>query len=283
MTLRGAEPAVAFEAWLAALAARGLERAAAGRARAARRRRRPRARPRRWSRWRPNPPHRCAAMDGYAVVAARPATALLRARHLPADRHGPAGRRSLRRRRAGRDRERERRRAARRACARAAARTCVPRARTCSEGDALLPAGRLLSSYDIALAAVAGHGELERDAAARRRDPADGRRAAPARDARSRPARSPMPTARCCRRSRATAGALCERLPPRPDDAAQIGAAVLGRRAQQRPRARDRGLLARPRRPHGVGARAPRRARRARRRAAAGASGRARAWSRARP
>ena len=29
------------------------------------------------------------------------------------------------------------------------------------EGDALLPAGRLLSAYDIALAAVAGHAELE--------------------------------------------------------------------------------------------------------------------------
>ena len=37
-----------------------------------------------------------------------------------------------------------------------------------------------------------------------------------------------MPTARCCSRSRAAAGAACERLPARPDDAGEIGEAVLG-------------------------------------------------------
>ena len=66
MTLRGAEPAVAYDAWLAALARSRWtapltpERvpidSAAGRVLAA-----PRVA------LAPNPPHRCAAMDGYAI------------------------------------------------------------------------------------------------------------------------------------------------------------------------------------------------------------------------
>ena len=250
-TLRGAEPAVAFDAWLAALAERRLEGAAGRRARAARRRQRPRA--------------------GRAAVALRRQSA-------------PSLRRDGRLRgRRGRDGERRRcapgtylridtgqpvddrfdavaqveiaresaRRAARRAGPRAPARTCAPRARTCSEGDALLPAGRLLSSYDIALAAVAGHAELSVT-----RRPAvsilpTGGELRAAGNARSRRARSPMPTARCCRRSRAGCGALCERLPAasRRRRADRRGRA--GRRRPLRPRARDRGLLARARRPHG--------------------------------
>ena len=115
-----------------------------------------------------------------------------------------------------------------------------------------------------------------RRAAPARRDPADRRRAAPAGLGRSCPARSPTPTGRCCRRSRAPLGAACERLPARPDDAEAIGAAARRGGGRERPRARDRGLLARPGRPHGGGARAPRRAGRARRRAAACTPGRAR-------
>ena len=77
MTLRGAEPAVAFDAWLAALAARRLDGAAAGRARAARRRRAGACSAEPLSRCAANPPHRCAAMDGYAVVAAATANGVL--------------------------------------------------------------------------------------------------------------------------------------------------------------------------------------------------------------
>ena len=49
-------------------------------------------------------------------------------------------------------------------------------------------------------------------------------------------------------RRRARPASAC---PPCPDDAEEIGAAVLRRRRGERPRARDRGLVARPRRPHG--------------------------------
>ena len=96
------------------------------------------------------------------------------------------------------------------------------------EGDALLPAGRLLSSYDIALAAVAGHAALpvtRRPAVSilptggELRPP--GTRLAPGEVA---DADGPMLQALA-----RDAGAVCERLPARPDDAEQIGAAVLGR------------------------------------------------------
>ena len=94
------------------------------------------------------------------------------------------------------------------------------------EGDALLPAGRLLSSYDIALAAVAGHAALpvtRRPAVAilptggELRPP--GTRLAPGEVA---DADGPM-----LQSLAREAGADCERLPARPDDAEEIGAAVL--------------------------------------------------------
>ena len=84
------------------------------------------------------------------------------------------------------------------------------------EGDVLLPAGRLLSSYDIALAAVAGHAALRVTRRPAVADPAHGRRAAPAGNA-PRPGRG-----RRCRRPDAAGararvrGADCERLPRAP-------------------------------------------------------------------
>jgi putative molybdopterin biosynthesis protein len=94
------------------------------------------------------------------------------------------------------------------------------------EGDELLPAGRLLSGYDIALAAVAGHGALD----VTRRPVVSvlatggevreaGTRLAPGEVA---DADGPMlqALARGC-------GAVCERLAAQPDDAERIGAAVL--------------------------------------------------------
>jgi putative molybdopterin biosynthesis protein len=224
MTLRGAEPAVAFDAWLAALERTGwsaplaAERVslddAAGRvlaeplvARAA------------------NPPHRCAAMDGYAVVAAAtengslpPGTYLRVDTGQPVeDRFDAVAQIEIARESAdGLHVERG-----------LLAGTNVRAAgEDVQQGDALLPAGRLISGYDIALAAVAGHADLS---------------------VTRRPAVSILPTggelrppgtvlgpgevadadgpmlqalAREC-------GALCERLPPRPDDVGQIGDAVL--------------------------------------------------------
>jgi molybdenum cofactor synthesis domain-containing protein len=222
--LRGAEPAVAYDAWLAALARAGWEprlpaervalAAAAGRvlaeglvALAA------------------NPPHRCAAMDGYAVVAARtgngplaPGTYLRIDTGQPVDdRYDAVAQIEI----AHEDRDGltlER--------ALVAGANVRAAGEDVQEGDELLPGGRLLSAYDIALAAVAGHGEL---VVARRpvvsilptggelRPP--GTRLAPGEVA---DADGPMlqALARDC-------GALCERLPPRPDDAEQIGSAVL--------------------------------------------------------
>jgi putative molybdopterin biosynthesis protein len=224
MTLRGAEPAVAFDAWLAALERTGwsaplaAERVpldeAAGRvlaaplvARSA------------------NPPHRCAAMDGYAVIAAAthnglqpPGTYLRVDTGQPVEdrfdavaqveiaREGPDGLHVER--------------------ALAAGTNVRAAGEDVQQGDVLLPAGRLVSSYDIALAAVAGHGGLSvtrRPAVAilptggELRPP--GTVLAPGEVA---DADGPMlqSLAREC-------GALCERLPPRPDDARQIGAAVL--------------------------------------------------------
>jgi molybdenum cofactor synthesis domain-containing protein len=222
--LRGAEPAAAYDAWLAALARAGWEAplaservpldAAARRVLAA-----------------PlvalaaNPPHRCAAMDGFAVVAARTADGVLTpGTYLRIDTGQPVEDRF--------DAVAQVEIAAETAAGLIVERTLAPGTNVraagedVGEGDVLLPSGRLLSSYDIALAAVAGHGALDvtrRPAVAvlptggELRDP--GSQLAPGEVA---DADGPMlqALARDC-------GALCERLPPRPDDAAQIGAAVL--------------------------------------------------------
>jgi putative molybdopterin biosynthesis protein len=225
MTLRGAEPAVAFDAWLDALARAGwsaplpAERvaldAAAGRvlaeplvALAA------------------NPPHRCAAMDGYAVVAAATGNGLLPPGSFlridtgqPLDDRFDAVAQVEIASESGAGLLVER--------ALAAGTNVRAAGEDVREGDALLPAGRLLSSYDIALAAVAGHPDL---AVARRpavailptggelRPP--GTRLLPGEVA---DADGPM-----LQSLAREAGAACERLPARPDDAEAIAAAILG-------------------------------------------------------
>jgi putative molybdopterin biosynthesis protein len=224
MTLRGAEPAAAFDAWLAALGASGwsapltTERvpldAAGGRvlglpliALAA------------------NPPHRCAAMDGYALVAdeARagplPAVAYLRI-----DTGQPVDDRF--------DAVAPVEIASESAAGLIVGRTLEPGANIRAagedvrEGDLLLPAGRLLSAYDIALAAVAGHAGLE---VTRRPFVA----VLPTGDELREPgtpllpgevADADGPMLQALARG---AGAVCGRLPACPDDAEAIGAAVL--------------------------------------------------------
>jgi putative molybdopterin biosynthesis protein len=224
MTLRGAEPAAAYEAWLAALAGTGWtaplpsERVpldeAAGRVLAGR-----------LIALAANPPHRCAAMDGYAVVAAQTGNgALAPGTYLRIDTGQPVD-------------DRFDAVAQVEIASESAVGLLVERAvdsganvraagEDVREGDELLASGRLLSSYDIALAAVAGHGALD---VTRRpvvailptggelRPP--GTRLAPGEVA---DADGPMlqALARDC-------GALCERLPSRPDDAGQIGSALL--------------------------------------------------------
>ena len=225
MTLRGAEPAVAYEAWLAALAAAGLDGAAAVRARAARCRGGPRAR-RAADRARGQP---AAPLRGDGRLRrgrrARPGTAALApGSYLRIDTGQPVDDRFD----AVAQVEIASESAVGLLVERAVARGANVRAagEDVQEGDALLPAGRLLSSYDIALAAVAGHGALDvtrRPAVAilptggELRPP--GTRLLPGEVA---DADGPMlqALARDC-------GALCERLPPRPDDAEQIGAALL--------------------------------------------------------
>jgi molybdopterin molybdotransferase/putative molybdopterin biosynthesis protein len=224
MTLRGSEPAAAYEAWLAALARAGwsaplpAERvgldAAAGRvlalplvARAA------------------NPPHRCAAMDGYAVVAAATGNGVLApGTYRRIDTGQPVEDRF--------DAVAQVEIASETAAGLVVERTLDSGTNVRAagedvrEGDLLLPAGRLLSSYDIALAAVAGHAELQVT-----RRPivsilptgdelrAPGTPLAPGEVA---DADGPMlqALARDC-------GAVAERLDARPDDAGRIGAALL--------------------------------------------------------
>jgi putative molybdopterin biosynthesis protein len=224
MTLRGSEPAAAYEAWLAALARAGwsaplpAERvgldAAAGRvlalplvARAA------------------NPPHRCAAMDGYAVVAAATGNGVLApGTYRRIDTGQPVEDRF--------DAVAQVEIASETAAGLVVERTLDSGTNVRAagedvrEGDLLLPAGRLLSSYDIALAAVAGHAELQVT-----RRPivsilptgdelrAPGTPLAPGEVA---DADGPMlqALARDC-------GAVAERLDARPDDAGRISAALL--------------------------------------------------------
>jgi putative molybdopterin biosynthesis protein len=223
-TLRGAEPAIAYDAWLSALAAAGWQAplasehvaldAASRRVLAA-----------------PlialaaNPPHRCAAMDGYAIVAAEAAKGVIApGAYLRIDTGQPVSERFdavaqveiAGESRAGLLVERE-----------IAPGTNIRAAgEDVREGDSLLPAGRLLSSYDIALAAVAGHASLpvtRRPAVAilptggELRPP--GTRLAPGEVA---DADGPM-----LQSLAREAGADCERLPARPDDAEEIGAALL--------------------------------------------------------
>ena len=224
MTLRGAEPAAAFDAWLAALAADGwkaplpAERvaldAASGRvlgeplvALAA------------------NPPHRCAAMDGYAVVTSETVDgALAPGSYLRIDTGQPVD-----------DRfdavvQVEIARESSEGLVIEQAVTPGTNVRAAGEdvreGDALLPAGRLLSGYDIALAAVAGHAELcvtGRPAVSIL--PTGGElRAAGARLLPGEVADADGPMLQALARD---LGATCERLPARADDAGEIGAAVV--------------------------------------------------------
>jgi putative molybdopterin biosynthesis protein len=224
MTLRGAEPAAAFEAWLAALAEAGwtaplaAERvaldAAAGRvlgepliALAA------------------NPPHRCAAMDGYAVVASQTASRVLPAgSFLRVDTGQPVEERFdavaqveiAREASAGLLVER----------AVVAGTNVRPAGEDVREGDVLLPSGRLLSAYDVALAAVAGHAELRVTARpAVSVLPTGGELRAPGtRLLPGEVADADGPMLQALARD---LGATCERLPPRADDAEEIGAAVV--------------------------------------------------------
>jgi len=224
MTLRGAEPAAAFDAWLAALAADGwkaplpAERvaldAASGRvlgeplvAVAA------------------NPPHRCAAMDGYAVVTSETVDgALAPGSYLRIDTGQPVDDRFDAVVQVEIARESSEGLVIEQAVAPG---TNVRAAgEDVREGDALLPAGRLLSGYDIALAAVAGHAELcvtERPAVSIL--PTGGElRAAGTRLLPGEVADADGPMLQALARD---LGATCERLPARADDAVEIGAAVV--------------------------------------------------------
>jgi putative molybdopterin biosynthesis protein len=225
MTLYGAEPSVAFDAWIAALEASGWRAplpaeqvaldVASGRvlgepliALAA------------------NPPHRCAAMDGYAVVAANTANGVMvPGSYLRIDTGQPVE-------------DRFDAVAQVEIATESSAGLMVEKAllagtnvraagEDVSEGDVLLPPGRKLSAYDIALAAVAGHAALRVT-----RQPhvsilptggelrAPGTRLAPGEVA---DADGPMLQALA-----RDLGATCERLPARPDEAEQIGDAVVG-------------------------------------------------------
>ena len=225
MTLRGAEPAVAYEAWLAALGRCGWhpplggERvpldAAAGRvlaeplvARAA------------------NPPHRCAAMDGYAVVSGSIRDGVVPpGDFLRIDTGQPIDDRF--------DAVAAIEIVTENADGLQVERPLVPgqNVRAAGEdvraGDALLPAGRLISSYDVALAAVAGHAALE---VVRRPRVA----VLPTGDELREPGTTLLPgevadaDGPMLQALARGAGADCERLPSCPDDAAAIGAAVLG-------------------------------------------------------
>ena len=121
-----------------------------------------------------NPPHRCAAMDGYAVVAATTGNGVL----------APG---SYRRIDTGQPIEDRFDAVAQVEIASETATgllveqvlgsgTNVRAAgEDVQEGDLLLPAGRLVSSYDIALAAVAGHADLSVTRRPASLDPSDGR------------------------------------------------------------------------------------------------------------
>jgi molybdenum cofactor synthesis domain-containing protein len=224
MTLRGAEPAVAFEAWLSALAAAGWtaplpsERVAldavSGRvlaepliALAA------------------NPPHRCAAMDGYAVVASETQNGVLPpGRFLRIDTGQPVDDRFD----AVAQVEIAREGAAGLVLERALAPGVNVRAagEDVREGDALLPAGRRLSAYDVALAAVAGHAELPVTRRPSVSILATGGELRPAgtRLAPGEVADADGPMLQALARD---LGADCRRLPPRADDVAEIAEAVL--------------------------------------------------------
>jgi putative molybdopterin biosynthesis protein len=223
-TLRGAEPAVAYDAWLAALAEAGWQAPlAAERVPLDAASRRVLAAP--LIALAANPPHRCAAMDGYALVAADAASGVVPpGSYLRIDTGQPVADRF--------DAVAQVEIAAESASglllerAIAAGTNIRAAGEDVREGDSLLPAGRLLSSYDIALAAVAGHASLpvtRRPAVSilptggELRPP--GTQLAPGEVA---DADGPMLQSL----ARET-GADCERLPARPDDAEEIGAAVL--------------------------------------------------------
>jgi molybdenum cofactor synthesis domain-containing protein len=224
-TLRGAEPEVAYDAWLGTLAEAGwlaplraelvpLD-GASGRvlaeplvALAA------------------NPPHRCAAMDGYAVVARETAEGVLAPGSFlridtgqpVADRFDAVAQLEIASESdAGLVVE----------VAIAPGTNIRPAGEDVREGDVLLPAGRLLSAYDIALAAVAGHADL----AVTRRPavsivPTGGELRAPG--SRLQPGEVADADGPMLQALARDSGATCERLAAEPDDAAAIGAAILG-------------------------------------------------------
>jgi molybdenum cofactor synthesis domain-containing protein len=224
MTLHGAVPAVAYDAWIAALAGGGWtaplpsERvpidSAAGRVLAA-----------------PlvalaaNPPHRCAAMDGYAVVAAETGNGVLApGAYLRIDTGQPIDDRFD----AVAQIEIASETAAGLVVETAVAHGANVRAagEDVQAGDELLRAGRLLSGYDIALAAVAGHGTLavtRRPAVSVLATGGEVREAG-ALLAAGEVADADGPMLQALARE---CGALCERRPVQPDDAGQIGIALL--------------------------------------------------------
>jgi molybdenum cofactor synthesis domain-containing protein len=223
-TLRGAEPQVAYDGWLSALAEAGWRAPLASESVALdAASRRVLGAP--LIALAANPPHRCAAMDGYAIVAADAANGVIApGSYLRIDTGQPVADRF--------DAVSQVEIAAESAAgllverAIAAGTNIRAAGEDVREGDLLLPAGRLLSSYDIALAAVAGHASLpvtRRPAVAilptggELRPP--GTRLAPGEVA---DADGPM-----LQSLAREAGADCERLPARPDDAEEIGAALL--------------------------------------------------------
>ncbi|MDX6597141.1 MAG: molybdopterin molybdotransferase [Gaiellales bacterium] len=223
-TLRGAEPQVAYDAWLSALAEAGWQAPLASESVALdAASRRVLGAP--LIALAANPPHRCAAMDGYAIVAADAANGVIApGSYLRIDTGQPVADRF--------DAVSQVEIAAESAAgllverAIAAGTNIRAAGEDVREGDLLLPSGRLLSSYDIALAAVAGHASLpvtRRPAVAilptggELRPP--GTRLAPGEVA---DADGPM-----LQSLAREAGADCERLPARPDDAEEIGAALL--------------------------------------------------------
>jgi molybdenum cofactor synthesis domain-containing protein len=224
-TLRGAEPAAAYGAWLDALADAGWQApltaervpldAAAGRVLATALTARE-----------AHPPHRCAAMDGYAVVAADTAGGLVApGAYARIDTGQPVA--------GAYDAVAQVEIAAEEPGGLRVARALEPgeNVRAAGEdvraGDELLPPGRLLSAYDVALAAVSGHAGV--DVARRPRVailPTGGE---------LRPAGTPLapgevadadgPMLQALARG---AGAEAARLPAEPDDVGAIGAALAG-------------------------------------------------------
>jgi putative molybdopterin biosynthesis protein len=224
VTLRGAEPAAAFEAWLGALAAGdweaplAVERVPLGEAGG-------RVLARTLAALMAHPPHRCAAMDGFALRSAAAGAGLVppgefvridTGQPVPEPFDAVAQVEIAREDDAGLHLSAE----------------LAPgmNVRAAGEdvrvGDELLTAGRLLSAYDIALAAVSGHDALD----VTRRPSV----AVIATGGEVRPAGVPLlpgevadadgPMLAALARG---AGAVCDRLPTCPDDPGALGEALV--------------------------------------------------------